>query len=94
MRCFPDLGTNRMDALKLAMKLGPEVIYLLTDVDQELSAPDLDQIQRANKGRARIHTIEFGRGPQLDSGALNFLQKLARQNGGTYRYYNVRQLER
>jgi hypothetical protein len=91
----PDLGTNHIDALKLALRLGPEVIYLLTDADQpELSAAELDQIQRTNKGRARIHTIEFGRGPELDNGALNFLQKLARQNGGTYRYYNVKQLDR
>jgi hypothetical protein len=89
----PSNGTNHIDALKLALRLGPEVIYFLTDAaEPALSAAELDQLHRANQGRARIHTIEFGVDAALNSGVLNFLQKLSRQNGGTHRYHNVLQL--
>lgn len=87
----PDLGTDHMPALKLGLKLAPEVMYFLTDADEpQLSAPELAEIARLNHGRTRIHTIEFGK--DQDLGLENFLKKLARQNGGTYRYHDVRQL--
>lgn len=90
----PDRGTNHLDALKLAMRLGPEVIYLLTDADEpQLTAAELNQIDRTNQGRARIHCIEFGVGAALANGPQNFLQKLARQNGGTYRYHDVKRMD-
>lgn len=87
----PDLGTDHMPALRLALRMSPEVMFLLTDADEpQLSAKELSEIQRLNQGRTRIHTIEFG----IDSGLEvdNFLKKLARQNGGTYRYYDVKRL--
>jgi hypothetical protein len=87
----PDNGTDHMKALTLALRLGPEVIYLLTDADEpQLSAAELDQIHRLNQGRARIHTIEFGKGAELDNGRPNFLKKIAQQNGGSYRYHDVK----
>lgn len=90
-QAVPDLGTDHMPALELALRFQPEIIYFLTDADEpQLMAPDLAKIDRINQGRARIHTIEFGKGNDL--GLENFLKKLARQNGGTYRYHDVRQL--
>lgn len=87
----PDLGTDHMPAIKMALKLVPDVMYFLTDADEpQLSAPELAEIARLNQGRTRIHTIEFGK--DNDLGLENFLKKLARQNGGTYRYHDVRQL--
>lgn len=87
----PDLGTDHMPALKLALKIGPEVIFFLTDAqDPQLSSGELDEIRRLNQGRTRIHAIEFGKGPQLSDDAVNFLVKLAQQNGGTHRYYDVK----
>ncbi len=87
----PDLGTDHMPALKLALKLAPEVLYFLTDADEpQLSAGELAEITRLNQRHTRIHTIEFGK--DSDLGLDNFLKKLARQNGGTYRYHDVRQL--
>ena len=59
-----------------------------------LSAAELDQIHRANRGRTRIHAIEFGQGEALPQAPMNFLQKLAVQSGGTYRYYDVKRLGR
>ncbi len=87
----PDLGTDHLPALKLALRMGPEVIFFLTDADEpQLSAAELAEITRLNQGRARIHTIEFGKGAELNLD--NFLKKLARQNGGTYRYHDVKSL--
>jgi Ca-activated chloride channel family protein len=87
----PDLGTDHLPALKLALRLQPEVLFFLTDADEpQLSAGELQDLQRLNAGRTRIHTIEFGTGGELN--VDNFLKKLARQNDGTYRYYDVKRL--
>lgn len=87
----PDLGTDHLPALRMALRLGPEVLFFLTDADEpQLSAAELAEIQRLNQGRTRIHTIEFGIGGEVD--ADNFLKKLARQNDGTYRYHDVKRL--
>lgn len=90
----PDNGTDHLKALTLALRLGPEVIYLLTDADEpQLSAAELNQVQRLNQGKTRIHTIEFGKGAALDDVRPNFLKKLALQNGGSYRYHDVKRLD-
>jgi len=90
----PDSGTNRMEALKLALRFGSEVIFVLTDSDDPPLYPaDLALIQRRNQGRARIHCIEFGKGAPLETGRLNFLQQLATQSGGKYRYQDVSRLD-
>lgn len=87
----PDQGTDHIPALKLALRLGPEVLFFLTDADEpQLSAAELNEIHQTNKGRTRIHTIEFGIGGGVD--VDNFLKKLARQNGGTYRYFDVKRI--
>jgi len=68
----------------------PEVLFFLTDADTRLNAADLNDIRtRYNKSHTRIHCIEFGKGPRLQNAPDNFLQKLARQNRGQYRYRDV-----
>ncbi len=85
----PDGGTDHMPALIRALKLNPDVVFFLTDAEEpRLSAGQLDRIRRLNASRARIHCIEFGTGPKLGN-IENFLQKLARENGGSYRYHDV-----
>ncbi|MFP6764402.1 MAG: hypothetical protein VB858_12315, partial [Planctomycetaceae bacterium] len=87
-RITPDGGTDHMPALRKALSYRPEHIFLLTDADQPiLSKPNLEEIKQFNKGRSQIHTIEFGEGGFL--GIENHLGRLARQNGGTYRYRDV-----
>jgi Ca-activated chloride channel family protein len=82
-----DMGTRHLPALRMALKLEPDVLYFLTDADDPLQAPDLDRIRKMNRKETRIHCIEFGIGGEI---ALdNFLKKLARQNGGSYRYEDV-----
>lgn len=87
----PEGGTVHLPALKKALRFGPEVIFFLTDADTELSSADLNDIKKLNGNRSRIHCVEFGTGADVSAGIPNFLRKLARQNGGTYRYRDVTQ---
>ncbi len=85
-----DGGTEHMGALTKALRMGPDVIFFLTDADQpKLTYGELQRVQRLNRG-ATIHAIEFGAGPGLVGD--NFLKKLARQNGGQHAYVDVRTL--
>jgi len=83
-----DGGTRHEDALWMALKMQPDVIFFLTDADQpELSPSELEKIHRANNGRCSINTIEFGLGPAIQND--NFLVKMARENNGKYTYVDV-----
>lgn len=85
----PDGGTDHLPALKRALSFQPDVIFFLTDAKHpQLSSADLNEIRVRNGGKAKIHCIEFGEGFPVKEG--NSLDKLARQNRGSYRYYNVR----
>lgn len=80
-------GTRHDDALMLAIKLQPNVIFWLTDADDPKLGPN--QLARINRmaGGITIHAIEFGSGPQ--AAADNFLVKIARENGGQHAYVDV-----
>ena len=79
--------TEHETALKLAIRMQPDVIFFLTDANEpRLSGRQLYQIQRKAAG-TQINAIEFGIGPK--QGGDNFLQKLARQNGGQYAYRDI-----
>ena len=84
----PEAGTDRAKALKQALALRPDVIFLLTDVDEpELSGQDLRELQRINGEKTVIHVVEFGEGADLSSDS--FLKRLARQNHGKHYYRDV-----
>ncbi|HLQ46599.1 MAG TPA: hypothetical protein VK137_17780 [Planctomycetaceae bacterium] len=84
----PDGGTDHLPPLRKALRYQPEHLFFLTDADQpQLSARELAEIKTLNGGRTKIHCVEFGKGPEIS--ADNFLKKLARENGGTYRYRDV-----
>ena len=83
-----DGGTKHLAALKMALGMGPDVIFFLTDADDpQLSNQDLAEIQRWNRSAAKIHAIQFGAG--VDPGGDNFLKRLARQNQGKHAYVDV-----
>lgn len=85
----PNGGTEHILALNMGLSKNPEVLYFLTDADRPRpSTGELSRIKQRNKGRARIHCIEFGIGPK-PRGVVNWLMELARDNGGTYRYLDV-----
>jgi hypothetical protein len=82
-----DGGTRHEDALKLAIRLRPDVIFFLTDAGQpQLKPQQLEQIRGWAAG-IKINVIEFGQGPKPDGD--NFLTALARQNDGQYTYVDI-----
>lgn len=84
-------GTRHLEALLLALKLSPDVIFFLTDAQEpRLSKSELEMIMRRNRSAASINTIEFGAGPQQNKN--NFLAQLARQNQGQHVYVDVTKL--
>lgn len=87
----PDGGTEHLPALKMALAMNPDVIFFLTDAD-DLKASHVKEVTDLNKDRARIHTIEFGVGAEVDR--ANQLRELANLNGGTYYYIDAARLDR
>lgn len=88
----PGTGTQHVPALEMALRLSPDVIFFLTDGQEPpIYEGELASLKRMNGRKTRIHSIEFGVGPEVSEASFpkNFLRKLSRQNGGTYRYYDV-----
>jgi Ca-activated chloride channel family protein len=80
--------TEHTRGLLAALRLKPEVIFLLTDAGDPVMKPaDLRLIREVTRGRTSIHCLHFGRG-QLDS-AENFMQRLATENRGSYTYIDM-----
>ena len=89
-RVTPDGGTFHYPALAKALSFEPEVIYFLTDADANsaIHPGDMERLARRNRGRTRIHTIKFGLGAELTTN--HYVKKLALQNGGRYRYRDIK----
>ncbi|MCE9547331.1 MAG: hypothetical protein K8T25_17805 [Planctomycetia bacterium] len=83
-------GTEHESALLMALKMRPDVIYLMTDGDRpQLDKRQLDRIARINGAAAVIHTIQIGLGKP--AGDSDWMEKLARENGGQYKFVDVLQ---
>jgi hypothetical protein len=82
-------GTNHVDALRLALRMRPDVIFFLTDGRvPSLSDRELSEIARiAESYGTTIHGIEFGTAATTDSNS--FITVLANATGGKYRYFDV-----
>lgn len=84
-------ATDHVQALVLALRMKPDVVFFLTDADEpQLTAKELDTIWRKNEGSI-INTIEFKSGPDPGTGVT--LRKLAEQNRGEYKYVDVTALK-
>jgi hypothetical protein len=85
-------GSHHYEALLLAVNMQPDVIFFLTDGQE--NAPTSSQLDRLLRQAARsgttIHTIEFGVGPAAPR--TPFLVYLASQTGGQYVYVDVSKL--
>jgi hypothetical protein len=81
-------GTEHEPALKMALRLAPDVIFFLTDAKiQTMSEKQLADItRRAENAGTTIHAIQFGTGPAPEN---TFLEQLVRRGGGGYRYVDV-----
>ncbi len=85
-------STYHDSALFLACSLRPDVIVLISDGGLPyLNRAQLDNIRRA-AGRAQIHCLEFGQGPRQSRGG--FMEILASDNNGSYRYIDVSELRK
>lgn len=82
-------GTNHVDALRIALRMRPDVIFFLTDgLLPSLSERELSDIARiADSYGTTIHGIEFGTQPTPDPSS--FVPRLAAANRGQYRYFDV-----
>lgn len=87
----PELSTLHKPALVRALRQAPDVIFFLTDGDvPELHKDDLQDLKRQNRNNTQIHVIEFGKDAKL--GPMNWLEQLAKDHNGTYRYRDVEAL--
>ncbi len=69
-----DGATEHEDALAMALRMSPDVIFFLTDADEpRLNSRQMAHIARINKG-TQINAIEFGFGAQEN--VENFLVRL------------------
>jgi len=83
----PQGGTNHEDAVRLALRLRPDVIFLLSDAgDPPLNHRQLEKLRERAAG-VIIHAVEFGVCPQPEG--ESFLAVLARQTGGKYAYVDI-----
>ncbi|MBX3421090.1 MAG: hypothetical protein KF752_05985 [Pirellulaceae bacterium] len=84
-------GTNHIDSLRMALAMGPDVVFFLTDADYPVPpARDLDNIvTRAARSGTTIHCIQFGDG--VRSTRSGWIAELAAASGGQFRYVDVSQ---
>ena len=84
-------GTNHVDAIMAALAMNPDVIFFLTDADDNPGSQKLNRIaDRAEKIGVTIHCIQFGTGAaSFQSG---WITQLAERTGGKFRYVDVTQL--
>ena len=86
-----DGGTNHVDALTMALAMTPDVIFFLTDADDNPGGQRIQRItDRAQQVGATIHCIQFGAGNRTF--ASNWIENLASSTQGQYRYVDVSKL--
>lgn len=85
---FPQGGTDPVAAMEMAVKMSPDVIFFLTDADEEIPALTLERIHdMARSGKVRqIHVIEFGK--SNDKVKTSFRQ-MAHDNNGQYIFKKI-----
>lgn len=79
--------TNPIPGLELAFQQKPELIYLLTDGDFPDNNAVLKRITELNKDhKVKINTIAFVSEADTDTDFMKLLDKIAKDNGGVYKY--------
>ena len=83
----PEGATDHVQALRRALELQPDLIFLVTDA-ADLTAEQIAALTRQNHGRSAIHVVELAEGRR--PGAEGPLRRLAHGNRGTYQARDVR----
>ena len=82
--------TEHEPALIMALRMRPDVIWLMTDGDDpELTGRDLERISRVNEAVSIIHVVQFSKGPPKRG--QEWLKRLASENRGEYKLVDVSQ---
>ncbi|REJ74721.1 MAG: VWA domain-containing protein [Planctomycetota bacterium] len=75
--------TEPEDALLLALRLKPDVVYFLTDGAFKYRV--IDRVKQMNRNKVSINTVSFGG----DERAADFMQQIADQNNGSYHFVSA-----
>jgi len=86
-------GTVHMAALEPALRLGPDVIFFLTDADDRLRPAEYNKINRLNTTNASIHVLVFGVTAQPTADNLSF-KRLADETRGQFVFKSTTALGR
>lgn len=83
-------GTRHVKPLEVALRMRPDVIFLLTDGEEKDDPSDaqLARLRRLNDGRTKINVIQFVHTPRTQSK----LVQLATENGGRHIFFNIARL--
>jgi len=74
-----DGGTDHAEAIRAAMRLGPDLVFMVTDGDErdDISVEDVDRLERL-LGGTKLIVIQFAAG----EGGSPRLAEIARRSGG------------
>jgi hypothetical protein len=87
---YGDGQTRHVPPLEAAIRMRPDVIFLLTDGEEkdDPTPAELGRLRKLNKGRSRINVIQF----VYSSHTSSALETLAAENGGRHKYIDISQL--
>ncbi|GAB5401795.1 MAG: hypothetical protein Aurels2KO_00260 [Aureliella sp.] len=85
-------STEHIPAIRRGLSMNPDVLFFLTDADRPIpSSREMESIlSAASRTGTTIHCIQFGATSQQNSGG--WIEELARQTSGQYRYINLAKL--
>lgn len=86
-------GTVHMTALEPALRLGPDVIFFLTDADDRLREAEYNKINRLNTTNASIHVLVFGASSSPTADNQSF-KRLADETRGQFLFKSTSSLGR
>jgi hypothetical protein len=87
-------ATRHVDALAMALRMHPDVIFHLTDGDppDDLTKDELARLERLNSNGTVINVIQIS--PPPGEGQGNRLEALAKHSGGEHHYIDFNKSEK
>lgn len=88
--------SDPLPALSIAFKDPPDLVYVLTDGDFPNNDEVLNRVGQLNKQkRSRVNTVAFvtSKNDQTSQSFLDFLKRLATDNGGAFRFVALDELD-